>query len=63
MSAALKCDRCGTLYEYDYQLYLCSYYVCKDCHPSGDLKLDLCPNCQQKLIEWVDDGERKETNE
>ena len=59
MSKALKCDRCGALYEYDFQLYLRSYYVGKECHPYEDKRLDLCPNCQTELEKWIE--ERKES--
>lgn len=52
MSSACKCDRCGTLYEYDYQLYLRSYIIYKDCHPQEDRKIDLCPMCQKDLERW-----------
>lgn len=52
MSSAYKCDRCGRLYEHDFQLYLHSYYISKDCHPQEDLKLDLCPTCQKSLENW-----------
>ena len=52
MSRACKCDRCGTLYEYDFQLYLHSYFVSKDCYPQENLKLDLCPMCQKSLESW-----------
>ena len=62
MSKALKCDRCGTLYEYNFQLYLNPYFVGKDCHSYEDKRLlDLCPNCQKMLVEWFKDGERKKT--
>ncbi len=60
MSIANKCDRCGMLYEYDFQNYLHSYYVGKDCHPYEDERLDLCPNCQEKLVEWFNGKERRE---
>ena len=53
MSKAYKCDRCGALYEHDFQLYLHSYFVSKDCHPQEDLELDLCPACQKDLERWV----------
>jgi len=52
MSKAKKCDRCGALYEHNFELYLNSYYVSKDCHPQVDFKLDLCPTCQKSLENW-----------
>lgn len=53
MCIAYKCDRCGDLYEYDYQRYLHSYFISKDCHPYEDQKMDLCPDCQDALVEWM----------
>lgn len=61
MSKAYKCDRCGTLYEYDFQRYLHSYYISKDCHPQDDKKLDLCPDCQGALVEWMASVGKKES--
>jgi len=64
MNKVLKCDRCGTLYEYDFSFYLHSYFVGEDCYPYEDKKLDLCPNCQKMLDEWFNDGEKEaELNE
>ena len=60
MSMACKCDRCGVLYEYDYQNYINSYFIGKERFPCADKKLDLCPNCQKKLVEWFKDVERNE---
>ena len=60
MSRANKCDRCGTLYEYDYKN--CgngTYFIGR--RPYNNEFLDLCPTCQKELFEWFIDGKRKET--
>lgn len=50
---AYKCDRCGTLYEYNCENYLGKHYISKECHPYDDMKIDLCPKCQEKLEQWL----------
>ena len=47
---ALKCDRCGTLYERDYTPDI---RINKYTHPYGDEWIDLCPKCQQMLEKWL----------
>lgn len=63
MSRACKCDRCGTFYEYDFQLYFHSYFISKEGHPLEDLKLDLCPMCQKSLESWFTYPERVKKKE
>ena len=58
MSKANKCDRCGTFYEHNREVYLHKHYMYKDNHPCGDTRIDLCPNCQAELEKWL--GERKD---
>lgn len=59
---ALKCDVCGKLFERSYvpNVAIFTYY-----HGFGDTRLDLCDDCQNKLLEWI--GYKKagteETNE
>lgn len=44
---AKKCDRCGKLYNrYD---AVPNLQVQKYIHGFGDVRLDLCPECQRKL--------------
>ena len=59
MSKANKCDRCGVLYEYNWENYIHKHYINKDCHPYPDYRIDLCPNCQTELEKWL--KERKES--
>lgn len=51
---AYKCDRCGKLFEgYDYQGTRGVFYGITR-HPSlSGNDLDLCPNCNAELQEWV----------
>lgn len=44
---AKKCDRCGKLYE-RYKT-LPDLELRKYIHGFGDVRLDLCPECQRKL--------------
>ena len=53
MSEVNKCDRCGTLYEYDYNFYIGKHNIYKDCHPYSDYQIDLCPDCQTELEKWI----------
>ena len=47
---ALKCDRCGALYERDYTPDI---RINKYTHPYGDEWIALCPKCQQMLEKWL----------
>lgn len=50
---AYKCDRCGKLFEkYKNQGTSEFYNITRDPCSSGDC-LDLCPNCNAKLQDWV----------
>lgn len=62
MSSALKCDRCGKLYEHreitdnfisDRRM---RYAVMKDCHPQDMVVFDLCRDCRISLVEWFNKG-------
>lgn len=51
MASARKCDVCEKLYE----SYPCTPWVniFVDNYPYGDNRLDLCPDCQKKLEEFI----------
>lgn len=53
---AYKCDRCGKLYES--QLCVPDIRISKYIYPEGEEWVDLCPECQHFLEEWLK-GERK----
>lgn len=69
MARALKCDRCGDLYEYHRMEYMGSYInsiqiinTNIDCCNSWIARtLDLCPKCCGELIKWL--GDEKEEGE
>lgn len=47
---ANKCDRCGKLYERQYTPDVrINIYI----HPYGDEWVDLCPECQKKLEDFI----------
>lgn len=48
---ALKCDRCGKLYESI--LYTQDITVERDRHPYGTNRIDLCMDCYRQLEEWL----------
>lgn len=50
---AYKCDRCGKLFErYELQGTPEFFNITRNPNRSGDC-LDLCPNCNAKLQDWV----------
>lgn len=50
MSKARKCDRCGKFYD-EYQA---DYHVTMKKGAYNCKSLDLCPDCTNKLIKWLD---------
>lgn len=57
---AKKCDRCGKLYaRYDAvpDLSLIKYV-----HPFGDSRIDLCPDCQKMLEDFLNKKEKENGN-
>ena len=53
---ALKCDRCGTLYEPrtdKYGEYINSKETCISARMHSVNNLDLCNNCQKGLLEFL----------
>lgn len=64
---ALECDRCGKLYKpYEFTDLALSqnsfrfYKVTKEMIPDNySHYLDLCPDCQKKLREWLENGKEK----
>lgn len=69
MAIALKCDRCGGLYEHHRVEYMGNYIngiqiinTNIDCGNIWDTRtLDLCPKCCEELIKWL--GDEKEEGE
>lgn len=51
MASAKKCDVCKTLFEKP----ICTPDVTINIyrHPYGDYRVDLCPECQKKLEQFV----------
>lgn len=50
---AYKCDRCGKLFEkYKYQGTSEFFHITRNPCMTGNC-LDLCPNCNSELQEWV----------
>lgn len=56
MADAKKCDRCGKLYE-----WYCTEYDGTDINGAGlfrdrqySIFYDLCPECLEELIEWIE---------
>lgn len=58
MANAKKCDRCGKLYEIPRESRKIG--VSRDTNKSGYKFMDLCPDCQSSLEDWI---ERKKTKE
>lgn len=57
---AYKCDRCGKLFEpYKYQKTSNFLNITRNPNITGDC-LDLCPNCNAELQEWVANGKKGE---
>ena len=50
MSKAKKCDRCGKFYDF----FEADYHVTKKKGTYNGKALDLCPDCTQKLIKWME---------
>lgn len=56
---AYKCDRCGEFFlnsEYGYAPS--KFYITRTPNASGHC-LDLCPNCNDELQEWIAKGEEQ----
>lgn len=64
MSSAVKCDRCGKLYEsYDgVKLVECgNSYYCFGIFGNGKCKhYDLCEDCMKSLISWIKENKNNE---
>ncbi len=58
---ALKCDRCGALYEEPYAIPDIRIHKYK--HHYGEERLDLCDNCQKKLEDWLVSPSKKEVDD
>ena len=52
MASAYKCDRCHKYYQHiNYGPF--EYCVCRAYGLPAGVKLDLCPDCNKKLDEWM----------
>ena len=58
MANAKKCDRCGKLYEIPRESHKIG--VSRDTNKSGYKFMDLCPDCQSSLEDWIENKEAKE---
>lgn len=58
MANAKKCDRCGKLYEIPRESRKIG--VSRDTNKSGYNFMDLCPDCQSSLEDWIESKEAKE---
>lgn len=54
MSKAYECDRCGILYK-PYKKTSPNFNIIKNPSMAGNY-LDLCPKCNDRLKEWVENG-------
>ena len=50
MALATKCDVCGVLFE---QKFIPDITIHKYTHGYGEERLDLCPDCSNKLETWL----------
>jgi hypothetical protein len=56
MSMARQCDRCGKLCKpKNFSTESYRYTVVKDLHPYPAVNLDLCEDCQESLVEWLNE--------
>ena len=53
MAKALKCDRCGGFY--DYLKNLKRYQIHDMDEKNFDKRVDLCPNCYDKFLNFLDE--------
>lgn len=64
MSNALKCDRCGKLYEHYSGIQLVengNRYYCFLIAGNGKNKTyDLCEECMSSLIDWIKEAQNEE---
>lgn len=63
MSSALKCDRCGKLYESYGGVQLCesgAYYRAISLNGSwSNQGFDLCEDCMKSLISWIKEADNE----
>lgn len=68
MANALKCDRCGKLYEHYNGIRVvdkCNYYCSMSFfseHGWNRRDYDLCPECMTKLVEFIK-GDKEEAED
>ena len=66
MALAMKCDRCGKLYEHygntnvaDKANAIKLIYQDESCKQWVEEYMDLCPECLFQLIVWIDNVEKE----
>lgn len=62
MANAFQCDRCGCFYKNKSRTFD-NYYSLTQNAPLIGKNIDLCPDCEIKLSEWVNELKCKEGTE
>ena len=62
MAIARKCDRCGQFYDAPKDDEVCGFVWLTGCGGMSFKNVDLCPDCTDKLGEWLE-GVRSELGE
>ena len=60
MASAKECDRCGSFYNNKSRIFDNYYSVTENTPLIYGKSVDLCPDCENKLSEWVNEFKRKE---
>lgn len=60
MANAKECDRCGSFYKKESRTFDNYYSITKNTPFIYGGNFDLCPDCEIKLSEWVNEFKRKE---
>ncbi|MCC8049738.1 MAG: hypothetical protein LIP10_03635 [Clostridiales bacterium] len=69
MADVKKCDRCGTIYDpqasksiYEPRMALVENFH-EHANPSFMVTYDFCPECEEKLKQWLNEHKNKENQE
>ena len=63
MASAKEFDRCGSFYKNKSRTFDNYYSIIKNTPLIYGENVDLCPDCEIKLSEWVNEFKRKEETE